>query len=116
MHAYHIDILDLFFENTSAPWLFVAVYYALGWDVRISWITTILFVSHDSSLHSINPYSVMYFNPVLDYVFKANITHQLHHALNRGYLLFWPYYHVFPASRKADIERYNQVFKTQYEF
>lgn len=61
-----------------------------------------------------NPYSVMYFNPLLDRLFKANVHHQIHHALNRGYYLFVPWAHVLPARREADGALYNRVFQTDF--
>ena len=62
------------------------------------------------------PHSAMYFNPVLDRIFKANVFHQLHHATSRGYYRFVPWAHVLPARRRADCARYNEVFDADFEF
>jgi hypothetical protein len=74
----------------------------------------VLLTCHDGALHSVNPFSVMYFHPLLDACFKGNVTHQLHHALNKGHYLFVPWGHMLPARRQADCERYNYVFKTDF--
>jgi len=60
----------------------------------------------------------VYFNPLLDYLLKPNIYHQLHHAVNKGYLLFVPYHHVSkaPARQRVDTDEYNRVFKTSFTF
>jgi len=116
MHAFHIDLLDLVIENVGAPFLLLAGQYALGVPVGIHWMSALLLTFHDGALHSINPYSVMYYNPLLDYQLQANVHHQLHHALNRGYLMFIPYHHVFKSSQKVDTDKYNSIFKTNFTF
>ena len=57
-----------------------------------------------------------YFNPLLDWLFEGNVNHQLHHALNKGHYLFVPWSHVLPKRRRADCDRYNHVFKTDFGF
>ena len=44
------------------------------------------------------------------------MNHQLHHALNKGHYLFVPWSHVLPKRRRADCDRYNHVFKTDFGF
>lgn len=116
LHAYHIDVLDLVLENVGAPFLLFGAQYLLGWQVGFSWQVAILLTCHDGALHSINPYSVMYFNPALDHFLNPNIYHQLHHATSRGYLLFVPYHHVSARLRKVDTDEYNRLFKTTFSF
>lgn len=117
LHAFHIDLLDLVLENTGAPSLLLLGQYSFGFDLGVHWFAVAMLTCHDGSLHSVNPYSSMYFNPILDYLLKGNICHQLHHALNKGYLLFVPYRHLWSsAARRADVEKYNMIFKTDYSF
>ena len=129
MHAFHIDLIDLVLENTGAPTLLLLVQYlyvtlmikgGVGEQqqqpppdgIGVHWFAVSLLTSHDGSLHSINPYSAMYFNPLLDHLMKGTICHQLHHALNKGYILFVPYRHLWsPAARRADIDKYRSIFK-----
>ena len=102
MHAFHIDLPDLIIENVGAPFLLCAAQLLAGRRVGIHWLVGVLLTSHDGALHSVNPHSAMYFNPVLDRIFKANVFHQLHHATSRGYYRFVPWAHVLPARRRAD--------------
>lgn len=57
-----------------------------------------------------------YYNPLLDWLFRGNVTHQLHHALSKGYYMFVPWAHALPGRRRADCEKYNQVFRTDFAF
>ena len=116
MHAFHIDLPDLIIENVGAPFLLFAAQLLAGRRVGIHWLVGVLLTSHDGALHSVNPHSAMYFNPVLDRIFKANVFHQLHHATSRGYYRFVPWAHVLPARRRADCARYNEVFDADFEF
>lgn len=115
LHAFHIDLLDLVIENVGAPFLLFGLQLAVGCRVGIHWFVGVLLTCHDGALHSVNPFSAMYFNPLLDAIGKANVHHQLHHALgHKGYFLFVPWAHVLPARRRADCELYNQVFATNF--
>jgi hypothetical protein len=116
LHAYHINFLDLMVENTTAPLLLFFFQHQLGMKPGVSYTTITLFFRHDFALHSVNPYSVMYFNPILDFWFKPNIFHQLHHALNKDYILFVPYCHILPWERRKDERKYNEIFKTTFSF
>ena len=58
----------------------------------------------------------MLYNPLLDLVFKGNVNHQLHHAVAAGYYLFVPWCHALPGRRRADCDRYNRVFGTDFDF
>ena len=115
LHAFHIDVVDLLVENVGAPVLLLLGQYALGLPVGLHWITGAMLTMHDGALHSVNPWSVMYFNPLLDYLLEPNVNHQLHHALNKGHYLFVPWSHaVSPERRYADRRKYNEVFKTKF--
>ena len=116
LHAFHIDLVDLLIENVGAPFLLFALQRALGLRVGVHWYVGLLLTCHDGALHSVNPHSAMYFNPILDAVFKANVHHQLHHALNKDYYFFVPWAHVLPARRRADCDRYNKTFETDFAF
>ena len=113
LHAFYIDLVDLIIENVGAPFLLFGLQLVLQRPVGIHWFVGVLLTCHDGALHSVNPHSAMYFNPVLDAIFKGNVHHQLHHALNKkSHLLFVPWSHMLPARRHADCELYNRVFCT----
>jgi hypothetical protein len=114
LHAFYIDLIDLLIENVGAPLLLFLAQFVLGRPVGIHWYVGVLLTCHDGALHSVNPFSVMLFNPILDALFKGNVAHQLHHALNTGYYLFVPWRHVRSSRRAADCRRYNAVFKTDF--
>jgi hypothetical protein len=116
LHAYHITVIDLIIENAGAPGLLLILQYLLGIRLGMSWETLCLFFTHDYGLHSINPYCVMYFNPLLDYIFYPNVTHNLHHIFKKEYLLFVPYSHILPSNRKLDGRKYNLALQTEFSF
>jgi len=116
LHAYHISTIDLFIENGGSPMLILLVKYLLGLPVELSFSSLLLFTAHDVGLHSINPYSTMYFNPILDYFLSPNICHQLHHATHKDFITFTPFHHVIPSLKREDERRYNQTFKTDFTF
>jgi hypothetical protein len=118
MHAFHIDLVDLVLENTGAPSILLLAQYLLGFNntnIGVHYFAVGLLTAHDGGLHSVNPFSAMYFNPFLDHILKGNICHQLHHALNKDYIMFVPYRHMLsPAARQSDIDKYQTAFKTDF--
>ena len=116
LHAFHLDALDLIIENVGAPFLLLATQRLLGMPVGVHWLTGAMLTFHDGGLHSINPYSIMYFNPILDHNLEPNVMHQLHHAINKGYYGFVPFHHLIPQRRRADCDRYNELFQTDFTF
>ena len=113
MHSFRIGMIDFLIENAGAPVLLLAFQYATGNPVGFHLLVPYLLSFHDGALHSVNPYSAMYFIPLLDYIFKPTIYHQLHHAVpHKGYMLFIPYHHLIPSKRQKDIDYYNKIFKT----
>ena len=132
LHAFHLDAFDLLVENVGAPFLLLGAQYCAqrlfpsahavasssspSVQVGLHWLTGLLLTFHDGGLHSINPFSVMYFNPLLDRFLEPNVMHQLHHAVVQGYYLFVPWHHLLPGRRRADCDRYNRVFNTDFDF
>jgi len=119
LHAYHIDEVDLFIENVGAPIVWSCVQYLWGRrdHVGLSFNTIVLFTLHDIGLHSVNPYSILYFNPLLDYLLYPNVCHQLHHTpkYQTTYICFTPYHHILsPHLKRIDMQRYDANFKTKF--
>ena len=62
-----------------------------------------------------NPYSVYFFNPILDYMARNNICHNLHHTVQLDYYTGIPFKQFLSGeTRRKDIERYNKDMKTQF--
>jgi len=114
--GFHIDVADLFIENVCAPFIMLGVQYALGYETRIHIVAIVLVGLLDAQIHSVNPYTVLLWNPILDYVFRCNVAHNLHHALNKGNYTFIPYHHITWSGRKFDLDRYNDLMKTTWAF
>mmetsp|Transcript_42918 Transcript_42918/g.49480 ORF Transcript_42918/g.49480 Transcript_42918/m.49480 type:complete len:341 (-) Transcript_42918:174-1196(-) len=119
LHAYHIDDLDLFIENLGAPILFSCLQYMLGmYRIGVSMNTLVLLNLNDVGLHSVNPFSIMYFNPILDAMLYPNICHHLHHTpkYQNTYICFTPYHHLLlsPHLKRVDMRRYDENFKTNF--
>jgi len=116
--TFHGDWSDLILETVGGPVLYLAFLGLTGQKMSMHLFAWFGVVWMDINSHSINPYTVLFWNPMLDYVFKANITHNLHHAFNNDpeYTMFLPLRHVSTKRRQADLERYNQLMDTQVNF
>jgi len=118
--AYHIDIVDFVVENMAG--MFVYLFFVNRWGYLIGippGIHTgarILNVQMDVLIHSINPFTQVMFNPIMDLVFRCNVAHQLHHALQTKNFLFVPWHHIIPGTREKEVKEYNKIMKTQFEF
>lgn len=128
--TFTIHPFDITIENGSGPTLLLIFKFIIqslyhGKPVLPSiHLAAYIFVSiTDISIHSSNPFSVVYFNPLLDWMFLSNIAHALHHCPKQfrdiwgfQYYTQWPWHQIYPSKRKADIERYNEHFDTNFEF
>lgn len=113
--ALHLDIIDLICENGIAPILFLGAKGLLGLPMEIHLATIFFGGSMDILIHSVNPYSSCLFNPVLDMIFKCNVAHHVHHGMLTKNYTFIPYHHIFDWGSK-DIDRYNKIMKTNFDF
>lgn len=121
---------DLMIENTAGPfiWLFVkfcilSAYYGEVVYPQVHYAAFLLQTITDSIVHSANPYSPVFFNPILDWTFLTTICHNLHHlgkdqrdAFGRGYYTQWAWHHIDSDARRQDVENYNKVFETNICF
>ena len=55
------------------------------------------------------------FNPILDKLFRVNMSHQCHHARpnDEEHMGNLPIHHLVPSLRKKDIEKYDTIFNTK---
>ena len=94
---------------------------------QIHYLSFILLAVTDLNIHSVSPYSVGFYNPILDSILKCNVSHNLHHALNVGHYTVWPWYQLkgvasynysekknLDGSRALDMRAYNKTFKTNF--
>jgi len=109
------DLLDLLAEfGAGLPVLLVGK-KLLGLDPAIHLLSHHLILLFGFQHHSGNPYAVYLFNPVLDYLSRPTLCHNLHHAIQRDYHLFVPYSHFVSAkNRHKDIDKYNKHMKTAF--
>jgi len=113
INHYYFDIADLFIENVCAPVIFLfAKFLLFGGYPSMHIFSYILLVIEEGNLHSVNPFTIIYFNPVFDYFFKSTITHNLHHTFSKGYLTFLPYKHLLKSEREKDVNVYNKFYET----
>lgn len=120
-HAWQFDLVDVVLENTIGPVLLIGLKLFLGAPVGPWGLPSVhlgsfyLSLISDLNLHSMNPYTVTFFNPLLDLLLKSNVTHNLHHAVNKGYMTTVPYDHLLSRkARQRDMDLYNRVCKTHY--
>lgn len=113
--AFHIDILDLFIENTLGPTIYLAFLWLIGQEPKIHVIAVLMASIMDVLVHSINPYSITFWNPILDSIFKCNVAHQVHHSTLTANYTFIPYHHLFGGFAR-DAQIYNDVMKTNFDF
>lgn len=109
------DLLDLLAEFGAGLPVLLATKKLLGLDPTIHLLSHNLILLFGFQHHSGNPYAVYLFNPVLDYLARSTLCHNLHHAIQRDYHLFVPYSHFVSAkNRKKDIDKYNKHMKTAF--
>jgi len=109
------DLLDLILEFGAALPIYLTCKDFLGLDPRIHFLAHSFGLATGIQHHSANPYAVYLFNPLLDYLSRPTLTHNLHHAIQNDYHLFVPWSHfVSPESRHNDIEKYNKQMKTHF--
>ena len=69
----------------------------------------------DGFLHSLNPFTCVFANPILDYLMKPVISHTLHHLLLTDYYLLNSLDHaVVKGSMKEDMKLYNKLLETNF--
>lgn len=67
------DVVDVLLENGSGIALLIPLKYLLFGDYSFNLLSYVVVIWIDHSLHSANPYSGAFLNPVLDTIFRANV-------------------------------------------
>ena len=123
------DFADIILENVISPFILLGVQFCFNPNVfpTINICSYVLLAAGDINLHSLVPYTICFYNPILDGMFKATISHNLHHALNTSHYTVWPL-HQLPGifaydsrerknddgSTAKDWKTYNRVMKTNF--
>ena len=115
-NLFFFDYLDVIIENTVAPLLVCGMKALWGVKPSLHFASFILLAMTDMNVHSCNPFTIGFFNPVLDGLMKCALSHNLHHALNRDHYTVWPFHHLSKYGQDQDVAEYNAVFKTKIFF
>jgi hypothetical protein len=115
-NASQFDYLDLFIEDVCAPYILIVVRYALGYDHRVHLCAQAITLVTDMVVHSNNPYTVCYFNPILDWLFYGTVSHNLHHDMQNDHYTIVPWHHLIPGMKQKDVETYNKRMYTEFRF
>jgi len=125
-NAFYFDVPDLIGENLIGPALFCLVKLLFGGSsFSIHYASFFLSVVCDQTVHSLNPYTITFWNPLLDNSLRPNLSHNLHHSSKVGHYTIWPLHQIQGVSGpnnkgKArdtfnfDIDDYNKTFDTQF--
>ena len=124
-NAFYFDVPDLMVENLIGPVALCVLKYILGVEPSIHYLSFLFSVVCDQTVHSLNPYTISFWIPLVDNLLRPALSHNLHHALNRGHYTIWPLHQIKGVggpnySGKAkdgvgfDIMEYNKVFETSF--
>jgi len=116
---YLFSVLDLALEFGIGPLLGITgKYYLLGMNPRVHLVAFMFSVWTDGNVHSENPYTQAIGNPILDFIFKTNIVHNLHHACRNDpkYMTVFPLHQVSSSAREEDIKLYNKIMETNVDY
>jgi len=126
LNSFYFDIPDLFIEDGIGPMMLMGLKALGGGDCSVHYMSFYFTVLCDQSVHSLNPYTAVFWNPLLDNIMRGAVSHNLHHALNKGHYTIWPQHHfigvVSPDQKtgkatdgfEIDIQEYNNIFDTKF--
>jgi hypothetical protein len=117
MHANVFSALEIFLEFGLAFYLALLANQVMFGNPSVHLLSAALITWTPPNLHSENPFTQASGNPILDYIFKPNIAHNLHHAfqLDPLYMASTPMHHWNPSDRAADVDRYNEIMKSKVD-
>ena len=112
-HAFSISNLDAFIENDIGMFLFFFAKWMLGKPISVNLFSFIAIGWHDVIIHSLNPYSILHFNPLLEYFVKPTLEHNLHHMIQKDYYVFDSFKHLIDSKQlDYDVKKYNELCRT----
>ena len=112
--TFHGDWIDLLLETAGGPIFYLLFAYMVGLNVSVHLISWFGIVWMDINSHSVNPHTVVFWFPPLDYALKATIAHSLHHIYPHSdkYMMFIPFRHLDRQLLDQDIQSYNNELGT----
>ena len=115
LHAPDLDLLDFFLGFGSGMLVLIFFKGLLGFGPNIHLLSHHLNMVMGYHIHSGNPYATAFFNPVLDFLCRPTVRHNLHHVVQNDYYGFFPFGHfVSAANRRKDIALYNKHMRTNF--
>ena len=126
MNAFYFDIFDLVAEDGIGPMMLIGLKLMSGGVPSVHYMSYFFVVLCDQTVHSLDPYTAVFWNPLLDNTMRGTMSHNLHHSLNRGHYTIWPLHHLIGVegpNNKAgkaldgfeiDIAEYNKTFDTNF--
>jgi sterol desaturase/sphingolipid hydroxylase (fatty acid hydroxylase superfamily) len=114
--AFRVDVVDLLIENALAPVIVLIILWLMGRGaLRIPIFSLHLLALFDGGTHSINPFTVLFWNPVIDWHMNANIVHGLHHYRGNTNLGAVPLHHMWTTgARSRDESEYDRTMQTTF--
>lgn len=101
--------------GAGIPLLIVFKRLCFGPTSKVHFLTYGLVMLKGVQGHSGNPYASYFFVPVLDYLIRPPLAHNLHHVIQSDYYSSKQEVHVCnPEARRKDIDLYNKHLKTQF--
>jgi len=115
--AMRVSFLDLIIENVIGV-AFIAMFNTMLYGTySVHLLSFFYLVWTDALIHSNNPYSAVFANPILDYLMKPNVEHNLHHILLTDYYMINSYQHLFVRGKiEKDIALYNELLETKFSY
>jgi len=125
-NAFYIDVPDLIGENLIGPLLFCSIKFLFGGSsCSIHYASFFLSAVCDLTVHSLNPYTITFWNPLLDNFLRPNLSHNLHHSSKVGHYTIWPLHQIqgvsgpnnkgkLESTFSFDIDDYNKTFDTHF--
>lgn len=125
INAFYFDVLDLILEDGIGPMIVCLMKGLFGAPMSVHYMAYYFCVLCDQTVHSLDPYTCSFWNPLLDNLMRPCMSHNLHHALNRGHYTIWPLHHFVgvagvkldPKSVEGfeeDVKEYNKTFDTAF--
>lgn len=113
-NGFEIDLMDFFISGLSGPVFYLPLLYLVAGFRKVHLLSFIFTFWVDLTIHSMNPYAVVLWNPVLDAIFSCNVAHALHHICTKGWYFVVPWHQILPSARQADWDKYNRLLDTRF--
>ena len=112
----YADLLpDNFLEVGIAFPMLLAAKKVFGFEPTLHYLSMMLWIIMGFQNHSTNPYTPYFFNPILDFVARPVVSHNLHHATQQSHYTNIAWSHFWdPMSKQNDIDKYNKCMKTKF--